>query len=226
MKKLFTLLLLLIPVLYAHAQTTGTVKGQVMELGSNTPVANAELTLLGYNLTTRTDSLGRYEFTGVAVGYNIMQAEASGYVPRITESFPVSTAAPAIIDIQLQPTTKNLEEVTVTASPYRISLDAPVSMLRIGTQEIDLTPGANRDISKVLQSMPGVLSVSNSNRNDLLVRGGSANENRYYIDGIEIPVLNHFAVQGGSGGNASLVNTELLQSTNFFTSAFPVSYAP
>ena len=84
-----------------------------MELGSNTPVANAELTLLGYNLTTRTDSLGRYVFTGVAVGYNIMQAEASGYVPRITESFPVSTAAPAIIDIQLQPTTKNLEEVTV-----------------------------------------------------------------------------------------------------------------
>lgn len=68
-------------------------------------------------------------------------------------------------------------------------------MRRIGTEEIDLTPGANRDISKVVQSAPGVLSVPTANRNDVLVRGGGANENRYYLDGIEIPVLNHFAVR-------------------------------
>lgn len=44
-------------------------------------------------------------------------------------------------------------------------------MRRIGTEEIDLTPGANRDISKVVQSAPGVLSVPTANRNDVLVRG-------------------------------------------------------
>ena len=58
----------------------------------------------------------------------------------------------------------------------------------------------------------------------MLVRGGGANENKYYLDGIEIPVLNHFAVQGGSGGNASLVNTDLLRSVNFYTGAFPAAF--
>ena len=96
-------------------------------------------------------------------------------------------------------------------------------MRRIGTEEIDMTPGANRDISKVVQSAPGVIATA-IQRNDVLVRGGGANENKYYLDGIEIPVLNHFAVQGGSGGNASLVNTDLLRSVNFYTGAFPAAF--
>ena len=86
-----------------------------------------------------------------------------------------------------------------------------------------MTPGANRDISKVVQSAPGVIATA-IQRNDVLVRGGGANENKYYLDGIEIPVLNHFAVQGGSGGNASLVNTDLLRSVNFYTGAFPAAF--
>ena len=211
----------------AAGKKSGQVGGIVIDADHNIPVAGAMVQIVGdSSLTCRTDSLGCYFIDNVDVGYNILQVEANGYEFATTESFAVSTAAPAVVDVKLHSIAgKELSEITVTASPYRVAVEAPVSMMRIGMQETDLTPGANRDISKVLQSMPGVLAVSNSNRNDLLVRGGGANENKYYIDGIEIPVLNHFAVQGGSGGNASLVNTELLRSTDFYTSAFPVYHA-
>ena len=208
------------------AVVTGVAQGRVTDGDTGEPVAGASVAMTGELLIeTHTDSLGYYCIDGLPVGYCILQVEAAGYDYASTEAFAVSTAAPAIVDVQLSRTRHELSELTVTASPFNPGIEAPVSMMRIGAQEIDLTPGANRDISKVLQSMPGVLSVSNSNRNDLLVRGGGANENRYYVDGIEIPVLNHFAVQGGSGGNASLVNTELLSSTEFYTSAFPVELA-
>ena len=208
------------------AVVTGVAQGRVTDGDTGEPVAGASVAMTGEMLLeTHTDSLGYYRIDGLPVGYCILQVEAAGYDYASTEAFAVSTAAPAIVDVQLSRTRHELSELTVTASPFNPGIEAPVSMMRIGAQEIDLTPGANRDISKVLQSMPGVLSVSNSNRNDLLVRGGGANENRYYVDGIEIPVLNHFAVQGGSGGNASLVNTELLSSTEFYTSAFPVELA-
>lgn len=208
------------------ATKTGDVKGFITDGDSGEGIAGAFVTMAGDTAhSCTTDSTGAYSLNGLPVGYCILQVEAEGYEYTSTEAFAISTAKTAIIDIRLNRSSHALDEVTVTASPFRTGIEAPVSMMRIGAQEIDLTPGANRDISKVLQSMPGVLAVSNSNRNDLLVRGGSANENRYYIDGIEIPVLNHFAVQGGSGGNASLVNTELLSSTDFYTSAFPAHLA-
>lgn len=224
---LTSIFLLMATIAAAANAVTGSVQGHVTDGDTGNAVAGATVTMMGdASLTCLTDSLGAYIMDGLPVGYCILQVEADGYEYSTSQAFAVSTAAPAVVDVQLLQSRHELGELTVTASPYRTGIEVPVSMMRIGAQEIDLTPGANRDISRVLQSMPGVLSVSNSNRNDLLVRGGGANENKYYIDGIEIPVLNHFAVQGGSGGNASLVNTELLSATEFYTSAFPVQLAP
>lgn len=228
MKRLFTVIFILtaLTLQVLAADVTGGVQGRITDGDTGDPVAGATVVMMGdTSLVCVTDSLGFYVIDGLPVGYCILQVEAEGYEYTASEAFAVSTAAPAVVNVQLMRSRHELDELTVTASPYRTGIEAPVSMMRIGAQEIDLTPGANRDISRVVQSMPGVLSVSNSNRNDLLVRGGGANENRYYIDGIEIPVLNHFAVQGGSGGNASLVNTELLSGTEFYTSAFPVQLA-
>ncbi len=79
------------------------------------------------------------------------------------------------------------------------SEESPLSKQTIGATEIYRNPGANRDISRVVQILPGVATTV-SFRNDIIVRGGAPNENRFYLDGIEIPNINHFATQGSSGG--------------------------
>jgi hypothetical protein len=58
-------------------------------------------------------------------------------------------------------------------------------------------------------------------RNDLIVRGGSPNENRFYLDGIEVPNINHFATQGASGGPVGLLNVDFINEVDFYSGAFP-----
>jgi hypothetical protein len=122
----------------------------------------------------------------------------------------------------MEETSVEIEGVTVTASPFRRSEESPVSLQRIGIAEIEKNPGGNRDISRVIQSLPGVASTP-AYRNDVLVRGGGPGENRFYLDGVEIPNLNHFATQGASGGPVGIINADFIREANFYSGAFPAS---
>lgn len=229
MKRIYTsfviLTVLAFSYLDSHSQPTiqrGVVKGRVLVAQSNAPIPGAIVMIYGDTLTRISDQLGDFRFDNVPVGYRTLTVIANGYPTYKSESFDVTTGNEEVVNVYLEAV--KFESVIVTAAaPLRQSVEAPLALRRIGREEIDLTPGANRDISKVVQSTPGVVTVAANNRNDLLVRGGGANENKYFIDGIEIPVLNHFSVQGGSGGYASLVNTELLSGVNFYTGAFPAA---
>ena len=88
--------------------------------------------------------------------------------------------------------------------------------------EIKRRPGGNRDISRVIQSLPGVTSTA-SFRNDLIIRGGSPNENRFYLDDVEVPNINHFATQGASGGPAGIINVDFIREVDFYSGAFPAN---
>ncbi|MFI3262484.1 MAG: TonB-dependent receptor [Rikenellaceae bacterium] len=226
-----SVILLLFSVLTVHAQSSksdfsrNVVRGTITNLQSSAPVEFAIINVIQDTLSCLTSADGTFEIKGLKPGYNTIYVQCEGYRPAISESFMVSAVSPAVVNMTLEQNLVQAEQAVITVSPLRASAEAPVSMRRIGSEEIDLTPGANRDISKVIQLAPGVVPVSFGNRNDVLVRGGGANENKYYMDGIEIPVLNHFSVQGGSGGYASLVNTDLLKTVNFYTGAFPSQFA-
>lgn len=221
-KKILKLLLIVILPLTLSAanEKGGTVKGKIISGKTGDAIPGVVVEITGTSKASITDSLGIYTINNVEVGYKTLNASFLGYKTHHSESFLISIASPVVQDISLEEDPLSLEEVVIR-TPRFISIDeSPLSARRIGIEEIEKTPGATRDISRAIQAMPGVISTS-VQRNDLLVRGGGANENRYFLDGIEIPVLNHFAIQGGSGGNASLVNTDFLSGVNFFSSAFP-----
>ncbi len=88
--------------------------------------------------------------------------------------------------------------------------------------EIQRNPGANRDISRVVQSLPGVTTTANF-RNDLIIRGGAPNENRFFLDDVEVPTINHFATQGSSGGPVGLINVNFIREVDFYSGAFPAN---
>ena len=47
-------------------------------------------------------------------------------------------------------------------------------------------------------------------RNDIIIRGGGPSENVFYLDGIEVPVINHFQTQGSSGGPQGILNVSFM----------------
>ena len=216
----FTLLLFL--PLCLSAQQTGVVKGRVFDSKNNEPIPFANAVIWKTTTGTAADENGYFRIENVPLGFNRLEVSSVGYTTKLSEEFMVNTASERTVNVGLEESQVNLEQVTVKANPFRKAMESPVSLQRIGIAEIEKNPGGNRDVSKVLQSMPGVLS-SPAFRNDFIVRGGGPSENRFYLDDVELPNLNHFATQGASGGVVSIVNIDFVKEVNFYSGAFPAS---
>jgi hypothetical protein len=185
-------------VIFSQEDGKGIIEGRIYNASTNEPVEFASIVIWGTTIGSVSDLDGRFLFTGIKPGYVELRISSVGFKPYVSEPILVTNANKVNIEIPLEETVIELNEVSVKVSPFRKKEESPVSLRRISIEEIDKNPGGNRDISKVIQSYPGVGSTV-SFRNDLIVRGGGASENRFYLDGVEIPNLNHFATQGASG---------------------------
>lgn len=220
MKKTVFFLFLLGLLTAAGAQPTHKIKGTVIDKASRQPLEFINVLILGLGRGAVTDAEGHFNIQEVPPGIYRLQASAVGYKTVLTPEYIVSTKD-LTIQIETEENLTELEGVTVTASPFRRDLESPVGLRIIGLQEIEKSPGANRDISRIIQSYPGVAFSPAGYRNDLIVRGGSPSENRFYLDGVEIPNINHFSTQGASGGPVGIINADLIREVNFYTGAFP-----
>jgi len=200
----------------------GNIKGRVFNSKNNEPISYATIVIAETSKGTATKDNGNFEIENIDPGFYKIKVSAVGFKTYISESFRITKAAGAMILVPLEEEVVNLQEVTVRPSYFRKKEESPVSLRTIGIDEIEKSPGGNRDISKVLQSYPGV-SSSVAYRNDIIVRGGGPSENRFYIDGVEIPNLNHFATQGASGGPVGIINVDFIREVNFYSGAFPAS---
>ena len=220
MKKNVLLLLLLGLLTTVSTQPTHRIKGTVIDKASRQPLEFINVLVLGLGRGGVTDAEGHFNIGEVPPGIYRLQASAVGYKTILTPEYIVSTKD-LTIQIETEENLTELEGVTVTASPFRRDPESPVGLRIIGLQEIEKSPGANRDISRIVQSYPGVAFSPAGYRNDLIVRGGSPSENRFYLDGVEIPNINHFSTQGASGGPVGIINADLIREVNFYTGAFP-----
>ena len=221
MKRLLTLLLFFnTMLLLLQAQPMHQIKGTVIDKNSRQPLEFINVMIIGLNKGSVTNAEGRFTIEQVPPGIYRLQASAIGYKSVTTSEYILSTKN-LNIPIEMEENLTELEGVTITASPFRRDVESPVSLRIIGIQEIEKSPGANRDISRIVQSYPGVAFSPIGYRNDLIVRGGSPSENRFYLDGVEIPNINHFSTQGASGGPVGILNADLIREVNFYTGAFP-----
>lgn len=219
--KLFKILFIILLPFSLLAQEA-SLRGRIFDKFSNEPLPFVNVIVSGTTLGTVTDLDGNFQLFGIKPGFIRIETSFVGYKPAISAEIEVSSAKTAYIEIGMEEKKTELEEVTVTASPFRKTEESPVSLRTIAIGEIENSPGANRDISKVIQSFPGVQSTP-AYRNDVIIRGGGPSESRFYLDGIEIPFLNHFATQGASGGPVGIINADFIREVNYFSGAFPAN---
>jgi hypothetical protein len=221
MKQLFSLFTFLLFITVSQAQT-GIIKGRVSVAGNNNPLEFATVAIEGTTNGTQTDDKGEYLIKDLKPGFYNLKVTSVGYTSKSVFEIEVTNSKPAIINIELETSVQNLKEVQVKTNSFQRKEESPVSIRSIGVNEIQRYPGGNRDISRVIQSLPGV-GFSTGFRNDLIIRGGSTAENKFYLDDIEIPNINHFTTQGGSGGPQGLINVDFIREVNFYSSAFPAN---
>ena len=221
MKRYSLVLVVLLFVMQAFAQK-GSIKGRVYDAKTNQPLEFASILVQGTSIGSTSDLDGNYIFTGIEPGFKRLVISLVGYQTTVSSEIQVQGNQTSFIDIPVAETAVQLKEVTVRQNANLKKIESPLSSITIGVQEIEKSAGANRDVSKVVQALPGV-GATDPNRSDLIVRGGGPSENVFYLDGIEIPVINHFATQGSSGGSVGIINPDFVREINFYTGAFPAN---
>lgn len=222
LKKACWLLALVFTTQLAWAQN-GKIRGRVFDKKNNEGIPFATVVIQGTTNGVTTDEAGKFEIPGLKGGLYNIEVSYIGFKKKVVYEIEVTLARAAIVEVAMEEEATKLETVTVTAnSSFLKTTESPVSLRTIGTNEIKRNPGGNRDISKVIRTLPGVAAVP-SFRNDIIVRGGAPNENRFYLDGIEVPNINHFATQGSSGGPVGLINVDFIREVEFYSGAFPAN---
>lgn len=211
------------------AQNQGVINGVVKDKRSQELLAGVSVVVEGTDplVGTASDENGRFKITVAAGSYNI-KASFIGYRTEIKYNVVVTSGNASYLTFELAEDDEQLEEVVVSTNRTIevATLVTPLSVQRLSTEEIKSNPGGNFDISRVVQSLPGVAGTSGGGgfRNDIIIRGGAPNENVYYLDGIEIPVINHFSTQGSAGGPSGILNVSFIEDVTLSSSAFDARF--
>ncbi len=210
------------------AQNIGTILGTVIDKNTTEPLPFVKIFVEGTAYGAITDENGKYKLE-IPTGTYSLRVSSVGYETSQKFNIVLNSGNAQIVNFDLLSVETNLGPVEVTFERDKIAkttdMITPLSVQRLTTEEIKSNPGGNFDVSKVVQTLPGVGGSSGgAARNDIIIRGGAPNENVYYLDGIEIPVLNHFQTQGSSGGAQGILNISFIEDLTLSSSAFDARY--
>jgi hypothetical protein len=221
--RVFAVFLTLLLLGSTNAQVV--IKGKVVDVSSRKPLSGAKIQVDKQEALATTGADGAFEVKGIEPGYHTVTVTVDGYESESSSELLFTYDKSPYILLELTSLASGVGEVTIRkTSIQKREAESPVSSQKLSIREIERNPGGNRDISKIIQSLPGVVSVPGF-RNDVVIRGGAPSENKFYLDGIEIPIINHFQTQGSTGGPVGLLNVNFIKEVNFYTGAFPVNFA-
>ena len=227
-KPAFFLMILVSSMLSSTAQNA-SIYGTVTDKNTQAQLRGITIELSPGTQQTLTDSAGNFRLTAVEPGSYNLRLSGVGYQSKTLVNIVLSSGNITTVNIEMDADVAQLDNITISSKRNTVrsaTLESPLSIQRLTTEEIKANPGGNFDISKVIQSLPGVGGGvgGGSFRNDIIIRGGAPSENVFYLDGIEVPVINHFSTQGAGGGPQGILNVSFIEDVKLSTSAFDARY--
>ncbi len=224
MKKLLILLISLGSFFTSNAQVVGEVAGKVTD-EKGTPIPGANVIIEGTTFGAQTDFDGNYRITKVPPGSYNLTVSYQGFENQTEYNIIVRSKGTPSYNFTLKESKEFLDAVIITnADKISRPKETPLSTQSLSAVEIATYPGSNNDVVQVAQTLPGVSPSIGGFRNDLIIRGGAPNETVYYLDGMEIPNINHFSTQGSAGGPVGMINVSFIDNVTLSTSAFGAQY--
>ncbi|MBQ4801665.1 TonB-dependent receptor [Aquimarina sp. MMG015] len=218
------LILSLLFINQIRAQVYGELSGNVVDQ-TGLPVLGASVLIEGTEKGAQTDFDGNYRIENIIPGSYNLTISYIGFQTQTKFNIIVKSKGTPAYNFVLKESAEALDEVVIS-NINRISRpkETPLSIQTLSAVEIATYPGSNNDVVQVAQTLPGVSPSIGGFRNDLIIRGGAPNETVYYLDGMEVPNINHFSTQGSSGGPVGLINVSFIDNVTLSTSAFGAQY--
>jgi hypothetical protein len=207
---------------------TQTIRGTVIDAITGYPLIGATIILSETNppIGTITDPDGVFVLNNVPVGRQSLEISYVGYLPRKVENLFLTSAKEVVVEVQLEESTIEVEEVVVKAKKKKdeaLNEMAMVSSRTFSVEETERFAGSLGDPARMVANYAGVMT-QNDSRNDIIIRGNSPSGVLWRIEGVEVPNPNHFGELGTTGGPVSMINNNLLTNSDFLTGAFPAEY--
>ena len=192
-----------------NGEIRGTVYGQ--EAGDS--LANATVRLVETDQNAVTDENGEFRFDKLLAGDYTLNVIAVGY--RLLKENNVATVRAG-----------QITEIEISLAPIRVILDDVEVKSRsipaagkqtVGVMEIRRIPGSAGDALRAIQALPGIGTASDFD-GQLYIRGGSPDDNRFYLDRAPLFYPYHF------GGLVSTVNSEILNRIDVYAGGFGAEF--
>ncbi|MFN7544277.1 MAG: TonB-dependent receptor domain-containing protein [Acidobacteriota bacterium] len=193
--------------------------------GAPQPLAGVRVCIVELSKCTTSDPLGNFRLSEIRSGVYSLEVQAAGEPPLRQTGLEIRAGLDARVEVLLPLPDNSRQEVTVSDSIFVAPEEVKGSSFLVQPREILKSAGAIQDVSRYVQTLPGVAIGSDDFRNDLIVRGGSPLENLFVIDNIDIPNINNFANFGTAGGPVSMLDSNLIRDVNFLTGAFPAPFS-
>lgn len=209
--------------LFADEIPVGTIKGKVIDSETKTPLPGVTVSILDTKNGSNSDAEGNFTIDNIPVGTYSLRFNCIGFEPTVKTDIIVRPKRITFVEADLGVSPVQMNNVTVTGGFFKKTEDEPTSSISFSAEEIRRSPGTAGDVSRILMTLPSVAKV-NDMYNSLVVRGGSPNENGFFVDNIEIPNINHYPTQGSSGGPISLINADFIENVDFSSGGFSAAY--
>ena len=209
---------------YTSEASNGSITGEVIDKNTKQGIIGAVIEVLNTQVLVATDVQGNFTIDGLDPRTYNLKITAPYYGTNYKTDIVVTGKQSTKTVIELKLVSYETEEVVVSSERFfDKSQDLKTSTNSLSPEEIRRAPGAVEDLNRMIQTLPGVTTATDS-RNDLIVRGGSPVENFIMVEGVEVPNINHFGTQGASGGPIGMINVDFLNNVTFSAGGFPAKY--
>jgi Carboxypeptidase regulatory-like domain len=222
---LFTILLFTISF-SLKAQILQSVEGRVTD-GFSKPLSGATVQLIGSDtvLYQTSDSEGKFSLATNPGRYQLI-VSFTGFSNSDQELLVIAGKS-SQLSIVLNESTVQLKDIEVKAGQAQSETPGSYS---ISIEKTMRVPANFFDPVRMATSLPGVVAT-NDQSNSISVKGYSPNALLWRLQGLDIVNPNHLANAGtlsdkpvANGGGVSILSSQVLDKTQFYSGALPVQY--
>lgn len=228
LKQLYFIFIFFFLSVSVNAQSTQTVRGQVVDIDTKIPLIGAAVLIKGKDMGATTDVDGNFRLTNVPTGRVSLEISYLGYEPRLLSELPVTSGKELVLTVELSASLQALDEVVVLARQRKdlpLNEMAAVSARTFSVEEARRYAGAMDDPARMASAFAGVTAGS-AETNAIIIRGNAPTGVLWRLEGVDIPVPSHFS--GGDdvpgGGAFTIFSSAMLANSDFYTGAFPAEY--
>lgn len=217
------LLALCTPAIAQDTTGAGGIRGTVVD-NAGASAGAVRVCVIETSQCATTGADGGFRVIGLRAGRYQLEVRPADGLPFVSDPIDVRAGLEATVEVTL-PTVEGLTQtVSVTAPAFTVPDEVKTSGYLVEPRSVVKSAGALQDVSRYVQSLPGVVLGTDDFRNDIIVRGGSPLENLFIVDNIEIPNINSFATFASAGGTTSLLDANLLRDVTFLSGGYPAPY--